>query len=135
MPLFGRKPRPLPPPSQPLPDGELVERAVKATLLYAGRDIDGVLHMTNRRLVFEAHKGDAKWMLVPYADVRATGLYPAPGLAMGAPRSRRQCLMVQTEQGEQVWWDFGEREEREWLPLVQERVAAARSAAEEASAD
>jgi hypothetical protein len=46
---------------------------------------------------------------------------------MGAPSSRQQCLAVETEKGEQVWWDFGEREEREWLPLVKERAAAARS--------
>lgn len=127
MPLFGRKPKPAPPPSQPLQDGEVVERATRATLLYGRQTIDGVLYMTDRRLVFEAHRGEAKWMLVPYADVRASGLYPAPGITMGAPRSRRQCLMVETVQGEQVWWDFGEKDEREWLPLVRERVAAARA--------
>jgi hypothetical protein len=24
-----------------------------------------------------------------------------------------------------VWWDFGERDEKEWLPLVQQHVTAA----------
>jgi hypothetical protein len=29
---------------------------------------------------------------------------------------------LQTTDGEQVWWDFGEKEEREWLPLVQAKI-------------
>ena len=124
MPLFRRKPKPLPPPSVELPAGEEVERATKATLLYTKQSIDGVLHMTNRRLMFEAKKGEARWMIVPYTEVRSAGLFPWPGASMGMPSSRNQCLVLQTTDGEQVWWDFGEKDEREWLPLVQARIAA-----------
>jgi hypothetical protein len=110
-----------------LPAGEEVDRATRATLLQGRQAIKGILHMTNRRLLFEADKGDTRWMIVPFDEVRTAGLYPAPGLTMGAPASRRQCLAVETKKGEQVWWDFGEKDEREWLPLVQERAAAAES--------
>jgi hypothetical protein len=115
------------PPSAPLPPGEEVEQATKATLLYGKAAMKGVLHMTNRRLLFEAQKGDAKWMSVPYAEITSSGLYPWPGATMGMPSSRQQCLVVETKKGEQVWWDFGERDEKEWLPLVQQHVTAARA--------
>ena len=128
MPLFGRKPKPLPPPGAALPAGEEVERAVRATLLYGKDRIKGILHMTNRRLLFEAPKGDARWMSVPYGEVKSAGLYPWPGAPMGLPSSLGQCLVVETTRGEQVWWDFDERAEREWLPLVQAKSAQPRSA-------
>ena len=133
MPLFGRKPKgPMPPKPPPaitidLPSGEEVERGAKAELLLGKQAMKGTLWMTNRRLMFEAEKGDSKWMVVPFAEVVSAGLFPAPGLTMGAPSSRRQCLCVVTKDNEQVWWDFGERDEREWLPLVQEKAAAARA--------
>jgi hypothetical protein len=132
MPLFGRKskseptpPKPPPPISIDLPPGEEVERGTAAELLQGKQSIKGTLFMTNRRLLFEAKKGDARWMVVPFDEVRATGLFPAPGMTMGMPSSRRQCLFVETTKGEQVWWDFAEKEEREWLPLVQQHLAAA----------
>jgi hypothetical protein len=50
---------------------------------------------------------------------------------MGMPSSRQQCLVVETRDGEQVWWDFGEKDERAWLPLVQQRVADAQPKDEE----
>lgn len=125
MRLFGRKPTPLPPPSAELPSGEEVLRATKATLLYGKEAKAGVLHMTNRRLMFEAKKGDARWMIVPYDEMKSAGLFPWPGATMGRPSSRQQCLVVETAQGEQVWWDFGEKDEREWLPLVRERIPSA----------
>jgi hypothetical protein len=124
MRLFGRKPKPLRPPSVELPSGEEVERATKATLLYGKQTIKGILHMTNRRLLFEAEKGDTKWMVVPFDEVKSAGLFPAPGVTMGAPSGRRQLLAIETTKGEQVWWDFGEKEEREWVPLVQAKARA-----------
>jgi hypothetical protein len=129
MPLFQRKPQP---PSANLPAGETVERSVRATLLYGKRAIGGSLHMTDRRLMFEATKGETRWMTVPYDEITSAGLYPWPGASMGLPSSRQQCLVVETAQGEQVWWDFGAKEEREWLPLVQAHVGAARSAPDDA---
>jgi hypothetical protein len=136
MPIFRRKPKEDQPPRPPptigveLPAGEEVVRGVNAELIQAGRGIDGKLFMTNRRLMFEAKKGDARWMIVPFAEVKATGLYPAPSTPMGIPSSRRQCLFVETTKGEHVWWNFGDKEEREWLPLVQSRIDDARAAEE-----
>ncbi len=122
MPLFGRKPKTLPPPSVELPTGEEVERSTRATLLFNKDAMKGVLHMTNRRLMFEAEKGDARWMIVPYSEITSAGLYAWPGASMGLPSSRQQCLVVETAKGEQVWWDFGEKEERAWLPLVRANI-------------
>jgi hypothetical protein len=124
MPLFRRTPKPVAPPTVDLPSGEDVERGVKARLLYGKEQIKGTLHMTNRRLLFEAEKGETRWMIVPYDEITSAGLYPWPGATMGLPSSLRQCLVVQTAKGEQVWWDFGEKEEREWLPLVQAKIPA-----------
>ncbi len=125
MPLFGRKRRPVPPPSAELPSGEEVERAVDATLIQGKATLRGSLYMTNRRLLFEARTGDARWMIVPYVEVKSAGLYPRPNMPMGPHRLGGKCLVVETTAGEHVWWDFGERDEAEWLPLVQERSAAA----------
>jgi len=133
MPLFRRKPRPVPPPAAELPSGEEVERSVEATLIHGKAAMRGALYMTNRRLLFEARTGDARWMIVPYAEVKSAGLYPRPNMPMGAHRLGGRCLVVETTAGEHVWWDFGEREEGEWLPLVRERAAAA--AAEPANED
>ncbi len=128
MPLFRKKPGPPPVPSVELPAGEEVERAVTATLLQGKSAMRGTLFMTNRRLMFEAKRGDARWMVVPFAEVKSAGLFPWHGAPMG-PSSRNQCLVVETADDEQVWWDFGARDEREWLPLVQQKAAAAREAA------
>jgi len=123
MPLFRRKAKPVPPPDMTMPAGEEIERSIRATLLQGKQPFEGALHLTTRRLIFEAKRADARWMIVPFDEVKAAGLYPAPGGTMGAPASRRQCLLVETTKGEQVWWDFDERAEREWLPLVQARIA------------
>jgi hypothetical protein len=125
MPLFGRKPRPVPPPSVELPADEEIERSVEATLIQGKAAVRGALYLTNRRLLFEARSGDARWMVVPWAEVKSAGVYPRPHMPMGAGGLGRSSLFVETTAGEHVWWDFGDREEREWLPLVQERAAAA----------
>jgi hypothetical protein len=136
MRLFNRKPKPLPPPSVELPAGEEIVQAVRAMLLNGADDrMRGVLHMTNRRLMFEAEKGEARWMIVPYDEMKAAGLYPWPGAPMGIPSSLRQCLVVTTTKGEQVWWDFDEKAEREWLPLVQAHIAPVKSEPERYSSD
>ena len=125
MPLFRRKPRPPPAISIELPSGEEVERAVAAELLRGKSVLKGALFLTNRRLMFEAQRGDARWLTVPYDEVKSAGLYPAPSPHLGGPPSRRQCLCIETTNGEQVWWDFAEKDEREWLPLVQAKLDAA----------
>src|SRR5581483_9113268 len=83
------------------------------------------LYMTNRRLLFHAGKGDARWLIVPYGEVKSTGIYAAPTATMGAPGVRAHCLFIETTKGEHVWWDFHDDEERAWLPIVQERASAA----------
>jgi len=122
MPLFKRKPRPvnaLAPPSMEMPAGEEIERSEKATLLQGPEArIRGGLYMTNGRLVFEAEKGEAKWMIVAYDEIREAGLYRWHHAPMGRS-SLNQCLCVVTTKGEQVWWDFDEGAEREWMVLVQ----------------
>jgi hypothetical protein len=85
--------------------------------------------MTNRRLMFEARSGNARWMIVPYDHVRTAGLYPAPNPHLGGAPSRRQCLCIETTSDEQVWWNFADKQEREWLPLVQAKAEAIRAAA------
>ncbi|MDP9237068.1 MAG: GRAM domain-containing protein [Chloroflexota bacterium] len=125
MRLLRRKPKAVAPPSTELPAGEEVERATAATLLQGKSVLRGSLFLTNRRLLFEATKGDARWMSVPFAEIKSAGLYPWPRATLGAPSSRQQCLVVETARGEQVWWDFGERDEREWLPIVKQHVDAA----------
>jgi len=126
MPLFKRNPRPAPLiPADALKSGEEVERGVRATLLQGSSAIKGSLYMSNRRLLFQADKGEARWLVVPYDEIKSVGLYRAPRVSMGAPGSRGQCLFVETKKSEQVWWDFGDEEERAWLPLVQEHVKTA----------
>ena len=132
MPLFKRKPRPAPPiPPDALKAGEEVERSVRATLLHGKMAMKGSLYMSNRRLLFHAEKGEARWLVVPYGEVKSAALYPAPRAIMGAPGSRAHCLFVETDKGEQVWWDFGDEEERAWLPLVQEHAKSAAAALSE----
>lgn len=132
MPLFGRKPKPVEQVAPPtdLQAGETVERSLKASLLYGTDKIAGSLFMTNRRLMFEAQKGEARWMVVPYDEMREVGLHRWHHAPMGRS-SLNQCLCVVTTKGEQVWWDFAEHEEREWLPLVEAHVAAAAPRPEE----
>ncbi len=125
MPIFRRKPKPPPEISIELPSGEEVERAVAAELLRGTSVLRGALFLTNRRLMFEAQRGDARWMIVPYGEVKSAGLYPAPSPHLGGPPSRRQCLCVETTNGEQVWLDFAEKDEREWLSLVRAKADSA----------
>lgn len=130
MPLFRHSTKPPPPPSIDLPPGEEVEHSVKATLLQGKTALAGTLFLTNRRLLFEAKGGDAKWMSVPHAEIKAAGLYAWPGATMGRPSSRKQCLFIETTKGEQVWCDFGASDERAWLPLVQAHADSARAQTE-----
>jgi hypothetical protein len=133
MPLFRRKPVPVDPPSQDLPSGEEVERAVRAELLHGKAVMSGSLFLTNRRMLFEAKKGEARWMSVPFSDVKSAGLYRWPRTTMGSHAGGHLCLAVETTAGEQIWWNFGDRDEQEWLPIVQQRAEAARAAADPAA--
>jgi hypothetical protein len=126
VPLFKRTPKPVPPPSVDLPAGEEVERATTALLIQGKMQLRGTLHMTNRRLMFEARKGDARWMVVPFGEIRSVGLHRA----MHAPGLRGRCLAIETTNGEQVWWSFNEKDEQAWLPLVKARAEGPLAAAQ-----
>ena len=135
MPIFKRNPKPrtpnrLPPPEMDLPDGEAIEYSEKATLLHGTAKISGRLYMTNRRVIFQADQGEAKWMIVPYDEVREAGLYRWHHAPMGRS-SLNQCLCLVTTKGEQVWYDFNEQAEREWLPAVQSHLDAHRAPEEQ----
>jgi len=126
------KPKPLvqaPPPAAELAPGEEVRRSVRATLLQGKAQIHGHLYLTGRRLLFEAKKGEARYLVVPWGEVKSAGVYPAPGPTMGMPSSRRACLFVETTKGEHVWWDFAGADEAEWLPDVRRLADDARAAA------
>ncbi|MHB8376368.1 MAG: hypothetical protein ACYDEB_05375 [Dehalococcoidia bacterium] len=130
MPLFRRKPKPAPPLPVDLPPGEECERSLRATLLQGKTAMKGALYLTSRRLMFYADRGEARWLIVPFDEVKDSGLYPAPRVAMGAPGAAAECLFVETTSGEHVWWAFDPREERAWLPLVRDRAQAAATARE-----
>lgn len=111
------------PPSVDLPAGEMIERSIKATLLQGTTKVNGALYLTNRRLMFESEKGEARWMIVPFDEMREAGLYRWHHAPMGRS-SLNQCLCVVTTKGEQVWWDFDEHAEREWVEALQRRIAS-----------
>jgi hypothetical protein len=125
MPLFRRTPKPAPPIPVDLPSGEACDRGIKATLIQGKAVIKGSLYLTNRRLMFYADRGEARWMTVPFDEVKSAGIYPAPRATMGAPGASAPSFFVETTKGEHVWWSFDQKTQGEWLPLVRERVEAA----------
>jgi len=125
MPLFKRAPKPAPPIAIDLPQGETCDRSIKATLLQGKAAMKGSLYLTNRRLLFCADRGEARWMVVPFDEVKSAGVYPAPRATMGAPGASAPALFIETTRGEHVWWAFDRKTQDEWLPIVRERVASA----------
>jgi hypothetical protein len=119
--VFKRKAQP--PPSLPteLPVDESYERGAAATLFQGKATIRGTLFMTSRRLMFQAAKGEARWLIVPFDEVQRSGIYPAPRPTIGAPRAGQPALFIETTKGEHVWWSFDRKEQDAWLPLIQER--------------
>ena len=99
----------------------MCERGAQATLLQGKTAMRGALYMTNRRLMFQATKGDARWLVVPFDEVKSAGVYPAPRATMGAPGASARSLFIETTKGEHVWWSFDAKE--------QDDVAADRSRA------
>ena len=88
MPLFKRKPRPAPLiPDDALKPGEEVERSVRATLLQGKTAIKGGVYMTNRRLLFQAEKGEARWLVVPYDEISRRTMLRLGGWSRGMLRS------------------------------------------------
>jgi hypothetical protein len=125
MPIFRRAPQPAPPIPADLPPGEECDRSLRATLLQGKAAIKGALYLTNRRLMFYADRGDARWLIVPFDEVKSAGLYPAPRTAMGAPGRAARALFIETTRGEQVWCAFDQKAQDEWLAVIRERAGAA----------
>lgn len=125
MPLFRRKPKPPPTLDIDLPPGEVYERGARATMLQGKTPMRGTLYMTDRRLLFQAEKGEARWLSVPFDEVRSAGLYAPPRVTMGAPGGGALSLFIETTKGEHVWWSFDRKEQNAWLAIVRERAAAA----------
>jgi hypothetical protein len=126
MKIFGRTAKPGPPPSVELPGGEMPERSVRATLIQGKQAMKGALFLTPTRLLFEAERGDARWLSVPFSEVKSAGLYPAPQGTIGRPvRVGQRCLFVETTSGEHIWWAFDQKAQAEWLALVQPRAREA----------
>jgi len=128
MPLFRRVSKPVAPPSFDLPNGEEVERGLSASLLRERSLLKGRLYMTNRRLLFEADRGEARWLSVPYDEVRSAGLYRWTHATISSPRGGNRCLVIETTKDEQVWLDFAQRDEDAWLPLVKQHAQDASAA-------
>ena len=65
---------------------------MRATLTQAKSSLAGALYMTNRRLMFDAAKGDARWLIIPFDEVKTAGVYPSPRGQIGAPQAGgRRC--------------------------------------------
>ena len=126
MRLFRRAPKPPPALTADLPGGETPERSVRTTLIQGKTAMKGSLFLTVSRLLFEADRGDARWLSVPFAEVKASGIYPAPQGTAGRPMGvGPKCLFIETTSGEHVWYAFDQKEQAEWLALVQTRVREA----------
>jgi hypothetical protein len=126
MRLFRRTPKPPVVPTIELPGGETADRNTRATLIQGKQALKGALLLTPTRLLFEADRGDARWLSVPFAEVKASGIYPAPQGTIGRPLSTRQkCLFIETTSGEHVWYAFDQKAQAEWLALVQARAREA----------
>ena len=125
MPIFRRAPKPAPPIPADLPAGEECDRSLRATLLQGKTAIKGSLYLTNRRVMFYADRGDARWLIVPFGEVRNCGVFPAPRAAMGAPGASPRALFIETTSGEHVWYSFDQKAQDEWLALIRDRTAVA----------
>ena len=131
MPIFSRKPKP--PPELPiqLPIGERCDRAVRATLTQAKQSVGGALYLTNRRLMFYAAKGEARWLVVPFDEVKTAAVYASPRGHIGAPQVGGPALFVETTKGEHIWFAFDRKEQDAWLADVKKRVQETAEPAED----
>ena len=131
MPIFSRKPKV--PPELPiqLPIGERCDRAVRATLTQAKQSMAGSLFLTNRRLMFYASKGEARWLVVPFDEVKTAAVYASPRGHIGAPQAGGPALFIETTKGEHIWLAFDRKEQDAWLLDVKKRVEEAAAAVED----
>ncbi len=107
-----REPNP-PPCNAPLSEGEAVLRGQPCALQYGRERKRGVLHLTNRRLIFEAERGDARWLIIPLDEVARAAAYR--DMASTAFR-----LWVETTQGEQAPFLMPRRDAESWARAIDE---------------
>lgn len=69
--------------------------------------------MTNRRLIFEADRGDARWLIVPLDEVAHARSYRT--LASAGFQ-----LWVETTKGEQVPFSMSRRDAESWAEAIDE---------------
>ena len=131
MPIFSRKPKAPPELPVQLPIGERCDRAVRATLTQGKQSMAGALYLTNRRLMFYAAKGEARWLTVPFDEVKTAGVYPSPRGHIGAPGAGGPALFVETTNGEHVWFAFDRKAQDAWLADVRKRAEEAAAATAE----
>lgn len=127
MPIFRRAPKPAPPIPAELPSGEEVERSIRATLIQGKATMKGSLYLTSRRLMFHGERGNARWLVVRFDEVKSAGVYPAPRATMGAPGASPRALFIETTRGEHVWCAFDQKAQDEWLPIIRDRVTSAQA--------
>jgi hypothetical protein len=131
MPIFSRKPKPPPELPVQLPIGERCDRATRATLTQGKQTMSGALYMTNQRLMFYASKGEARWLVVPFGEVKSAGVYPSPRGHVGAPQAGGPALFIETTKGEHIWLAFDRKEQDAWLADVRKRAEEAAAATED----
>jgi hypothetical protein len=101
-----------PPCNAPLAEGETVVRGQRCTLLYGRERKRGVLHLTDRRVIFQAERGDARWLIIPLEDVARAGAYRTPG---GAAFQ----LWVETANGEHAPFAMARADAQAWAKAIE----------------
>lgn len=97
----------------PLVEGETILRGQWCVLVYGRERKPGVLHLTDRRLIFEADRGDARWLIIPLDEVSRAGAYRALG-------STGYQLWIETANGEHAPFAMSRRDAEAWVRAVED---------------
>lgn len=111
LPLPGRRRKEAPACNAPLETGEAIIRAQRCVLIYGRERKPGALHLTSRRLVFEADRGDARWLIVPRDEISSAGAY-----RLRAPGAFH--LWIRTAKGEEVVFALSRRDAEAWAEAI-----------------
>lgn len=113
----------------PLAEGETILRGQRCVLVYGRERKRGALHLTVHRLIFEADRGDARWLIIPLEEVARAGAYRALALT-------GYQLWVETADGEHAPFAMSRRDAEVWARAVEEaRLDIAKSRATGPDAD
>jgi hypothetical protein len=101
-----------PPCNAPLAEGETILRGQRSVLVYGRERKRGALHLTTRRLIFEADRGGARWLIIPLEEVARAGAYRSPGSAA--------CqLWIETTKGEQAPFAMSRDQAQSWVEAIE----------------